>query len=238
MTFGIIQKDGRKLMQILNIFDIIGIPATIYATIDLIIKSYKFACRTRAKSIIWGKKKEWVIVVPRYENKYRREEDILASELIQKHCSKYGYSCLIQDDSQTISTDKNLIFICGSKSNKATEQYFNSFHHSIDIAADMSSIVDKSVKSNYTSKYENGILKKDFAILMRYLDPVTDSTYIFCAGIHGLGTLGAAKMLTEYKLIKYLKAHDSFESIIEVTSLKDSRTLGPITFIIPPRILK
>lgn len=237
MIFGIIQRDGDKIMQILNFFEIIGIPATIYTFIDLVIKGYRVICRARAKSIVWGKKKEWVIVLPRYKRKYRREEDILASEQIQKHCLELGFKCLIQDDSQTIPSDKNIIFICGPKSNKATDRYMNTFQHSIDIGADMATVIDKRANITYTSISENGNLKKDVAILIRYIDQVTGTTYIFCAGIHGLGTLGAAKMLTEYRLMRYLKARDSFESVIEVASLDDNRTPGPLTFIVPPRSL-
>lgn len=221
------------------IFTCLSLPTSIYGIYELVKKGILKSKSANSKSVIWKNKTDWIIIVPQYTGKYRRVEDIIASEKIYTHCNNLGLNCTIQDDSQPIPTDKDLILICGAKANKATQKLYKHFKIDFKDNNNTTIFLDTLSGCNYESKI-NGktqTLEKDFAILSRYIDPNTKRICIFCAGLHGLGTIGAANMLTDLQLVKYAKKIESFESIISVTSIDDFFSIGSVDLIIPPRNL-
>lgn len=221
------------------IFTCLSLPTSIYGIYELVKKGILKAKDANSKSVIWKNKTDWVIIVPQYTGKYRRVEDIIASEKIYTHCNNLGLHCTIQDDSQPIPSDKDLILICGPKANKITQKLYKDFK--IEFKANNNTTIFSDTLSgcNYESQ-NNGKtknLEKDFAILSRYIDPNTKRICIFCAGLHGLGTLGSASILSGSQLVKYAKKAESFESIISVSAIDNFFSIGSVDFIIPPRNL-
>ena len=239
MISGIIQKDGGVNVDWSLIFSCISLPTSIYGIYELVKKGRGKIKNIKAKSIIWKNNVDWIIIVPKYTGNYRRTEDIIASENIYTNFTKIGLRCEIQDDSMPIQSDKNLIFICGPKANKATEKFYKHFKIDINVKSEPSFFCDTLSGSEYRSKMnmQTNTIENDFAILSRYIEPNTGRIYIFCAGLHGVGTLGSANFLMNYKLTKYIKKHDSFESIISVPVIDEHNSIGPAAFIIPPRKL-
>ena len=221
------------------IFSCVSVPTSIYGIYELIKKGCLKINNLKAKSIIWKNNIDWVIIVPRYKESYRRVEDIVASEKIYMYCKKLGLNCIIQDDAQPIPNDKNLILVCGPKANSATKKLYRFFKVQFETNSDTAVFHDTLSNVSYTSQNneQTGELEKDYGILSRYIDSNSKRIYIFCAGLHGFGTLGAATMLTDYKLAKYIKKYDSFESVILSTPIDQYFSIGPIEFIIPPRKL-
>ena len=164
-----------------------------------------------------------MIIVPQYTGNFRRVEDIIASEKIFNHCNSLGLHCIIQDDSQPIPTDKNLIFICGPKANKATKKMYKDFNIKFKENNDTTVFFDALSGCNYEPQININThnLERDFGILSRSIDQNTNRICIFCAGLHGLGTLGSADLLTGSQLIKYIKKVESFESIISVSAIDE-----------------
>ena len=221
------------------IFTCLSIPTSIYGIYELIKKGVLKSQSSNSKSAIWKNKTDWVIIVPQYTGNYRRVEDIIASEKIYTHCTKLGLQCSIQDDSQPIPADKNLILVCGPKANKATQKLYNEFKIKFKTNNNVTIFFDTLSESNYESQINKKTqnIERDFAILSRHIDPNTKRICIFCAGLHGLGTLGSAEILTGSQLIKYAKKSESFESIISVSAIDNFFSIGNIEIIIPPRNL-
>lgn len=221
------------------VFTCLSIPTSIYGIYELVKKGIIKFKNSNSKSIIWKNKTDWVIIVPQYTGGYRRVEDIIASEKIYNYCNRLGLQCTIQDDSQPIPTDKNLILVCGPKANKVTQKLYNEFNITFKTNNNMTNFFDTLSECTYESII-NGTtqtIEKDFAILSRYIDPNTKRICIFCAGLHGLGTLGSAELLTGSQLVKYAKKSESFESIISVSAIDNFFSIGSVEIIIPPRDL-
>lgn len=221
------------------VFTCISLPASIYGIYELIKKGVLKLKNANSRSVIWKNKTDWVIIVPQYTGKYRRVEDIIASEKIYTHCNNLGLSCSIQDDSQPIPTDKNLILICGPKANKATQKLYKDFKINFRTNNNTITFFDILSGCNYDSQINKVTqnIEKDFAILSRYIDPDSKRIYIFCAGLHGLGTIGSANVLVGSQLVRYVKKTESFESIISVSAMDDFFSIGSVDWIIPPRNL-
>lgn len=221
------------------VFTCLSLPASIYGIYELVKKGIHKSKNLNCKSIVWKNKTDWIIVVPKYTGNYRRVEDIIASEKIYTFCSELGLECVIQDDSQPIPADKNLILICGPKANNATSKLYQHFKIDFVERNGVTNFLDTLSKSNYESQINKNTnnIEKDFAVLSRYIDPNTKRIFIFCAGLHGLGTLGAANMLTGYKMAAYIKEYESFESIVSAEALDEYFSIGAVDFVIPPRKL-
>lgn len=219
------------------VFTCLSLPTSIYGIYELINKFRIFIRKSNIKKVLWKNHKDWVIVVPQYSNKYRRVEDTIASEKINTYCKQLGLNCYIQDDIQPISTDKNLIIICGPKSNKVAEKLYK--HFKIQFKSNSSSFYffDEMSQNTYEPQDNQSSVKNDYAIISRYFDPNTQRICIFCAGLHGLGTLGAATALINSDLVNQIRKLDNFESIISVSALDRYFTAGTLEFIIPPRKL-
>lgn len=195
-----------------------------------------FITKSNIKKVLWKNQKEWVIVVPQYSEKFRRVEDIIASEKIHTYCTQLGLKCDIQDDTQPIPYDKHLILICGPKSNQVTEKLYNHFNiHFKNEFKKFWFFDDKGKNIFEPHPNQSSNIKNDYAIVSRYIDANTQRICIFCAGLHGLGTLGAATALINSDLVSQIKKHDSFESVISVSALDRYFTAGTVEFIIPPR---
>ncbi len=222
------------------IFTCFSVPTSLFGIYELLKKGVIRWKRHKVKSIIWDNSSDWVIVTPQYDEKYRRVEDIIASEKLYEHCNKLGLHCCIQDDSQAIPPDKNLILICGPKANKATRKLYRHFHINIELTTAPVTIKDDLSGCSYKAEYDPTThdVTKDYAILSRYIDSDTGRIYVFCMGIHGIGTMGAACVLLDYKLIKYIKSFESFEAVVSVPVINNRFSIGPADFIIPPRKLK
>lgn len=221
------------------VFTCLSLPTSIYGIYELIKKGILKSKNVNCKSVIWKNKTDWVIIVPQYTGNFRRVEDIIASEKIFAHCNSLGLHCIIQDDSLPIPADKNLILICGPKANKATKKLYKDFKINFKESNNTTVFLDSLSGCNYESQINGNThnLEKDFSILSRYIDPNTNRICIFCAGLHGLGTLGSADMLTSLQLTKYAKKTESFESIISVSTIDDFFSIGSVNLIIPPRNL-
>lgn len=221
------------------IFTCLSLPTSIYGIYELIKKVIILSKKSKSKSIIWKNRDDWVIVLPQYFGKYRRVEDIIASEKIYTHCNNLGLNCIIQDDSQSIPIEKNLILICGPKSNKVTEKLYKNFKIEFKNKSGVFTLFDSLSNCNYKLKINQQAKKieNDYAILSRYIDPNTKRICIFCAGLNGLGTLGSANELISYGLTKYIKEYESFESILSVSAIDKYFSAGMVDFIIPPRKL-
>lgn len=221
------------------IFTCLSLPTSIYGIFDLIKKGICKIKNLNSKSIVWKNKADWVIILPQYTGKYRRVEDIIASEKIYNHCSNLGLNCTIQDDSQPIPTDKNLILVCGPKANKATKALYKFFKIQFKKDLDTYFFCDTLSECTYKSQTNQttNSVEKDYAILSRYIEPNTKRVFIFCAGLDGLGTLGSAIKLTDLETTKYIKEHESFESVLLVSAIDEYFSIGSVEFIIPPRKL-
>lgn len=221
------------------VFTCLSVPASIYGIYELMKKGIHKSKNANCRSVIWKNKTDWVIIVPQYTGNFRRVEDIIASEKIFNHCNSLGLHCIIQDDSQPIPTDKNLIFICGPKANKATKKMYKDFNIKFKENNDTTVFFDALSGCNYEPQININThnLERDFGILSRSIDQNTNRICIFCAGLHGLGTLGSADLLTGSQLIKYIKKVESFESIISVSAIDEFFSIGSINLIIPPRNL-
>lgn len=219
------------------IFTCLSLPTSIYGIYELIKKLQLFIRKSNIKKILWKNLKEWVIVVPQYLNKYRRVEDAIASEKISTYCEQLGLNCSIQDDIRSIPTDRNLIIICGPKSNKVAEQLYN--HFKIKFKSDSGDFYfwDELSQNIYMPQKNQSSSKNDYAVISRYFDSNTHRTCIFCAGLHGLGTLGAVTALINADFVNQIRKLDNFESIISVSALDRYFTAGTVEFIIPPRKL-
>lgn len=238
MIFGITKKGGAaKAMFDFEEFSIaislIGVPTSIYGTVDLAHKVYQKWQMGRNKSVVFGSKASWTIVVPQYQGNYRRIEDTIASELIYAHCTRLGLLCKIQGDKMPISSKENIIVICGPKANSAFRNLYKGYK--LELLDGEPSIQDNKWGTKYSSHLEDLSNRSDYAILARSVDPDTKRRCIFCAGIHGLGTIGAAQMLTQHKLSKYIKKDDNYESVVSVQAVDDHFSIGKLEFAIEPR---
>lgn len=238
MIFGITMKGGTvKAMfdfEGLNIaITLLGAPTSIYGIIDLACKVYQKWQMKRNKSVVFGSKTSWTIVVPQYQGNYRRIEDTIASELIYNHCTRLGLSCKIQDDKMPISNKENVIIICGPKANAIFKNLYKG--HKLELLDGESCIQDNKWGTKYSSHLEDINNRGDYAILARSVDPDTKRRCIFCAGIHGLGTIGAAQMLTQHRLSRYIKKDDNYESVVSVQAADDYFSIGKLEFAIEPR---
>lgn len=228
--------------NIITIFAfILAIPSSIYGYItfirDLIVRIKK----RKSRSIVLKGKTKWVIVAPRYENNFQRKEDIIAANKIRDWCKDLGVDCIIQDDYAAIPSDRNVFFICGPKANKKVTGYYKDFNLELIQQEDEYVISDKSTGQAYHSKM--GALEKskaDYAILARTKNRNSDQYLIFCMGIHSLGTLGAAHMLTSSfikNISKNILKDERFESIISIPYIDEFCSIAQVDFIVPPRII-
>lgn len=222
------------------IFTCLSLPTSVYGIYELVKKCAIQIKNSNSRSIVWQNREEWIIVVPQYHEKYRRVEDIIASEVIYEHCNRLGLHCTIQDDSQPVSNaNKNLILICGPKGNKVTKNLYKNFKIQFNFNFDGATLIDTLSNTTYIPQFSKNAksVEKDYAILSRYIDPKTKRVCIFCAGLHGLGTLGSINALIDFELTKYIKHYENFESIVSVSAIDKYFSVGSVDFIIPPRKL-
>ena len=217
----------------------VGLPSIYgYVTfVRFLIMQWK---RNRSKSIILKNKKDWIVVTPRYEHSFQRKEDMMAAIQIRDWCQSLGVKCTIQDDQEPIPTDKDIFFICGPKANKRVSQYYKGLEFELEKDGDAYVIADKRNEQKFHSKMDVTTEEKlDYAILSRIVDKNIGRYCIFCMGIKGQGTLGAAHMLTTgliNNISKDVKQREVFESVVSVPYIDEYCSIANVLFAVPPRV--
>lgn len=217
----------------------ITIPTSIYGFLTFCGKTLSWWKRKRSKSIVLLDKQEWAIIAPRYKDNFQRKEDVLAAIKIRDWCLSLGIKCAIYDDHDPIPQGKDLFFICGPKANQRVAHFYKGFNLQLGKSGDDYVISDKLREMDIPSKMKaKGAAKADCAILSRRIDPNSGRSYIFCMGIHGHGTLGAAHMLTTglaSGIAKNAPHARNFESIVLVPYVDDYCSIANLEFVMPPR---
>lgn len=215
----------------------VGIPSA-YGYVTFIKHMVEQHNRNKSKSLILKRKKDWIIIAPRYANNYQRKEDVMAANLIRDWCKSLGVNCTIKDDGDPIPPDANLFFICGPKANKKVSHYYQGLNFVLeDINGYV--IIDQLGGQTYHSRMSSSDQDQcDYAILARTVDKSNNRYFIFCMGIKAHGTLGAAHMLTTClanSISKDIKPKDTFESVVSVPYIDDYCSIANVSFIVPPR---
>lgn len=218
------------------IITIIGLPSSIYGIFEAIHKAVIFYKKKKVRKTIWKNNNGWVLVLPKYDGHFRSIEDIIASETIKHTCEKLNIPYKIQNDTEKIPENMNVILICGPKANKISKQICErySLPLSIIMQGNRPSIYDSRLNAHYYSPKEKKE-EKDIALVAKHTDPNTDQKYLFCWGLSGIGTIGAAKAVFDYTFAKNIKNSEDFEAVISVPYKDDYNSVGKPYFLLPPR---
>jgi hypothetical protein len=130
------------------------------------------------------------------EENMARVEDILAIDTLMYMLKRRKMHYKIVGHSATVPQDADIILICSPKGNKKSEEIQKTLPLAYSFNMDNPAkpyFVDKDTKVEYWSPGDKNAGNKDIALVGRYTKKDTGRKVFLLWGIHGAGTLGAAK---------------------------------------------
>ena len=146
----------------------------------------------------------WNIYLPRYSASHARIEDILSFSKFQDNFLKLKLSNNIIFDDQSFKNGDS-IYICGSDANKKSKDFSSRHSLVFEIKKDIKGvpfIYDRKTNNNLYSPMDSDGNKTDLAIIGHIYDEQSQTRHLFCWGIHGVGTYGAAIYACSQDFIK------------------------------------
>lgn len=181
----------------------------------------------------------WVIVIPRYDNNMSRIEDVIACDVLMAKFINLGIKVQLIDDEQPIPKNTNIILVCGPKANRQSKILSTNIRlpFEIDSNGAESVIHDFDEEQYYKSPIDSIRKNSDYAIMGKIT--YSKIPYYLIWGVHGVGTIGAARAFSDdaflHDLWKLTSGND-FLGIVS-TQYSDFYHMWPATWFIKPRSL-
>ncbi len=166
----------------------------------------------------------WVIIKPQYQGRMARIEDILAAEQFRDTFAKHGIAFTDLDDRKPIPVDHNIIFICGPEANQASakiaRQYPLSIEYRYDAATHLPYFFDHvENKALYSPSDQDKNEHLDLALVAKLTSRNSSSINVFCWGLHGPGTTGAARWLFEDEFLDQCRKEPPTRDFVALISV-------------------
>jgi hypothetical protein len=162
-----------------------------------------------------------------------RIEDVMAVEIVVEIIKQLGLDYSVQNDTETIPQNTDLILICSPKGNECSQnvENKNKLPHSfrkVPGNSDCYILLNKRTAEEYWSPMDKEGEQIDIALLARYFDNNPKRYVYLFWGIHGPGTFGAAKFLEDRENIKKInrKVGNKDFSVIIKTPFNGPREVG------------
>ena len=161
----------------------------------------------------------WAIIKPRYDQRMARIEDVIATQKIRDFFQRKKIRFIDRDDRDPAPDGLNLICICGPKANKVSSELAPQFPLSWEICVDSAGtpfLLDHKTKANIYAPNGQPV---HFALLAKVSEKTGNRNFIFCWGLGGTATIGAAQMLFDPVLltaIRKRKPKQDFAAIVAV----------------------
>jgi len=217
-----------------SIISLVGLIPILWAAIILIRE------RRKAGKANWLRKLKyhtWHLIHPGYNARMARIEDVMSFHEITLKLLSLGQRVNVVNDCKEINELGNAVLICAPGANKKSKEVLDTVALPITIDTTLAPnvIYDKLTHQTYCSPQDEG-KKGDIAILAK----VTRGTGTPCFliwGLHGAGTIGAAKAFCDNKHlddIYRLTEGGDFVSVLHV-AWDESETLMTMHWLVPPR---
>ena len=198
--------------------------------------------RQRAGKANWLRRlesKKWQIIRPCYNSSMARVEDVMACHEITQKLTKLGQIIRVTDDKSIIDNGSNIVIVCASKANIRSREISKSVKMSIyiDTSVFPNVIRDCDTGQAYTSPLDFG-RKSDLAIFGRVEIPSANNCF-FIWGLHGAGTLGAAKAFCSNNMLSDVWRQTSGKNFISIIQVKwdEIETMPEPAWLVPPRVI-
>ncbi len=142
----------------------------------------------------------WQIVRPSYEGHMARVEDVIACQTITSRLAALKCTSSVVDHGRAILASANTVLVCGPKANALSKDIVDQIKLPIEIDTTKAppQIVDRNRAQVYVSPMDNGE-KADLAVFGRV--HVSDVPVYLLWGLHGTGTIAAAKAFASDELL-------------------------------------